>query len=95
MQPALPRRKPFQGVAALAAALLSVSATGCTSAPAPPASSGPDIRIAAVGDMNAVNNLEPDSPSGRTDFGGEPQELPGRIVGQDGGRRSAVIGRLD
>ena len=65
MQPALPRLRPFQCVAAMAAALMAVSATGCTGAPAPNASSGPDIRIAAVGDMNPVNDSEPDSPSGR------------------------------
>jgi hypothetical protein len=54
-------------VAAVAAVLLAVSTAGCASAadPKESASPAPDVRIAAVGDMNPPNNLEPDSPSGR------------------------------
>jgi hypothetical protein len=65
MQPALFRLRLSQGVAALAAALLAVSAAGCTGTPEPPPSPVPDLRIAAVGDMNDAQNLDPDSPSGR------------------------------
>jgi acid phosphatase type 7 len=44
-----------------------VSAAGCTGGPEPPESPSPapDVRIAAVGDMNNEENLDPDSPSGR------------------------------
>ena len=65
MQPALFRMRLSRGVAALAAALLAVSAAGCTGTPEPPPSPLPDVRIAAVGDMNDAQNLDPDSPSGR------------------------------
>ncbi|MBT2530957.1 hypothetical protein J7E83_02230 [Arthrobacter sp. ISL-48] len=67
MQSALPRLRPFRILAATAAVLLAVPAAGCTSTPEPHESGSPaaDVRIAAVGDMNPPNNLEPDSPSGR------------------------------
>jgi hypothetical protein len=56
-----------RAVAALGAALLVVSAAGCTGPPEPPKppSPVPDVRIAAVGDMNDAENVDPDSPSGR------------------------------
>ncbi|MGX1162015.1 hypothetical protein FBY31_3929 [Arthrobacter sp. SLBN-100] len=57
MQPALPPLRAFRILAATAAALLAVSAAGCTSPP--------EVRIAAVGDMNDYKNYSPDSPSGR------------------------------
>jgi acid phosphatase type 7 len=57
MQSALPRLRAFRILAATAAAFLAVSAAGCTSAP--------EVRIAAVGDMNDSKNYAPDSPSGK------------------------------
>ncbi|GAB5080795.1 metallophosphoesterase family protein [Arthrobacter sp. AD-310] len=66
MQPASRRQKPLQRAAALAAALV-VLASGCTNPPNPPGppSPVPDVHIAAVGDMNPPENVDPDSPSGR------------------------------
>jgi hypothetical protein len=61
MERALPRRRSSRWVAAIAAALLAVFATGCTSGPEPPEV----VRIAAVGDMNGERTTAPDSPSGR------------------------------
>ncbi|MDT0197489.1 hypothetical protein Q9R30_19280 [Arthrobacter sp. AB6] len=58
-------------MAAIAAAVLAVSTAGCTGPPEPPgppngfAPPAPDVRIAAVGDMNDAGNTDPDSPSGR------------------------------
>ncbi|WP_240721449.1 metallophosphoesterase [Pseudarthrobacter sp. NamE5] len=52
-------------MSAAAAALLAVSVAGCTGDPEPPETPAPDVRIAAVGDMNPEENLDPDSPAGR------------------------------
>lgn len=60
MQSALRRLRSFRSVAITAAALLVVSVAGCSSVPEPP-----DVRIAAVGDMNGVKTSATDSPSGR------------------------------
>ena len=67
MRSARPRLRLFRAVAATAASFLAISAAGCTGAPGPRESAppAPDVRIAAVGDMNDADNLEPDSPSGR------------------------------
>lgn len=67
MQPALPRSRRLRRVAATAAAFLALAAAGCTGGPKPPdpPSPLPDVRIAAVGDMNPEGNTDPDSPSGR------------------------------
>ena len=60
MQSALPHPRFIRSVATAAAALLALSVAGCTKAPEPV----PDVRIAAVGDMNGVRTYEPDSASG-------------------------------
>ncbi|MHC6231721.1 metallophosphoesterase family protein [Arthrobacter sp. MMS24-T111] len=65
----MPHRKtpipaaPF--TAAVAAVLLALSVAGCTSPPKPPPSPVPDVRLAAVGDMNPAGDVDPGSPSGR------------------------------
>jgi len=67
MRSSLPRSRPFRHVAATAALLLVLVATGCTDTPKPPDKRSPalDVHIAAVGDMNPEQNTDPDSPSGR------------------------------
>ncbi|MDQ0733049.1 hypothetical protein QFZ57_003843 [Arthrobacter sp. B1I2] len=57
MEPAFPHPRALRILYATAAALLAGSAAGCTSPP--------EVRIAAVGDMNGHKNYAPDSPSGR------------------------------
>ncbi|MHA7263345.1 metallophosphoesterase family protein [Arthrobacter sp. TMN-37] len=47
----------FRFVAAAVAAVVAVSASGCTG--------DPEVHMAAVGDMNGVRTIEADSPSGR------------------------------
>ena len=67
MRSALPRGRRFRSAAAALAAVLAITVSGCTGDPdpPPPTTAPVDVRVAAVGDMNGEENIDPESPSGR------------------------------